>query len=210
MKKIYSKTFISLLVLNIVCLLASNIISSKPVSIMRFTFTSGDLLFPITYILNDLFVEVYGYKTSKFIIRISFISNLIMIIIFMIAIAMPYPDYYVEQIAFQNILSFTPMILIASMMAYYFGNISNSIIMSKLKKKNNQRIWIRTILSSVVGEAIDTVIFITIAFCRSIQFNELIRMILSVYLLKLFIEVLFTPILVKVISIIKKIEGDLV
>ena len=208
MKKNYSKYFIILLVINIVCLLSSNIVSSKPVDFGILVFTAGDFLFPVTYILNDLFVEVYGYKASKFTIRISFIANIIMILIFLLAIIMPYPNYYSDQLAFQKILSFTPRLLLASMLAYYFGNISNSFIMSKLKQKNEkQKVWIRTILSSIVGEVIDTTIFIVIAFLGVMTFAELIKMIISIYFLKLFIEIVFTPILVVIIDRFKKLEG---
>ena len=207
MKK-YSKLFIVLIIINIVCLLSSNIISSKPVCLGILIFTTGDFLFPITYILNDLFVEVYGLEASKFTIRISFISNLIMILIFMIAIILPYPNYYMDQSSFQKVLSFTPKLLLASLLAYYFGNLSNSIIMTKLKDKHkNQKIWIRTILSSIIGEAVDTGIFIIIAFIGTVSISELFKMIISVYFLKLIIEIIFTPFLVKIISRVKKMEG---
>lgn len=209
MKKRYSKSFVILLVINIVIFLSCNIISSKPFSIGLLTFTSGDFLFPITYILNDVFVEVYGYEKSKFTIRLSFISNIIMALIFYIAIILPYPNYYVDQQAFQKILSFTPRLLLASMLAYYFGNISNSIIMSKMKEKyNKQKLWIRTITSSIIGEVVDTFIFVTISFAGVIKIAELIKMIVSVYLLKIIIEMIFTPILLKIINKIKKIEGE--
>ena len=209
MKKGYSKLFVILLVINIVILLSCNIISSKPFSLWLLTFTSGDFLFPITYILNDIFVEVYGYEKSKFTIRLSFISNIIMVLIFYIAIILPYPNYYVDQQAFVKILSFTPRLLLASMMAYYFGNISNSIIMSKMKEKNNkQKLWIRTITSSIIAEVVDTFVFVTISFAGVIKNIELMKMIASVYLLKISIEIIFTPILLKIINKIKKIEGE--
>ncbi len=206
-KENYSKTFVILLVLNIVCLLSSNILAAKQVEILGLVFTSSTLLFPISYILNDVFVEVYGYKTSKFTIIISFLSNLLMVLFFTIAIYLPYPDFFKNQDAFKTVLSTTPRILLASVLAYIFGNLFNSKVMAKMKENNKKGIlWHRTILSSVVGEFLDTLIFISVAFIGVMSIKDLGIMFLSVYLLKLGVEIIFTPILVKVINKIKKIE----
>ena len=205
-KENYSKTFVILLVLNIVCLLSSNILAAKQVEILGLVFTSSTLLFPISYILNDVFVEVYGYKTSKFTIIISFLSNLLMVLFFTIAIYLPYPDFFKNQDAFKTVLSTTPRILLASVLAYIFGNLFNSKVMAKMKENNKKGIlWHRTILSSVVGEFLDTLIFISVAFIGVMSIKDLGIMFLSVYLLKLGVEIIFTPILVKVINKIKKI-----
>ena len=205
-KEKYSTIYIILLVINIVCLLTSNIITSKQVSILGLVFTAGDFLFPISYLINDTIVEVYGYEKAKFSIIISFLSSILMISFFIIAIALPYPPFYTSQEAFSQILSYTPRIVIASLSAYFIGTIFNSIIMTKLKS-NKSEISTRTILSSIVGEALDTIVFITIAFIGTIQINELLNLILSVYLLKIMIEILFTPILLQIIKKIKKLEG---
>ena len=207
-KEKFSKTFVILLILNIVCLLSSNILAAKPVKMLGFVFTASTYLFPVSYILNDVFVEVYGYKTSKFTIFVSFISNLLMVIFFTIAIYLPYPSYYQNQEAFQTVLATTPRILTASVLAYIFGNLFNSLVMTKMKEKNKKGIlWHRTVLSSVVGELLDTLIFILVAFTGTMSMKDLSIMFISVYLLKLGIEILFTPVLVKVINKIKKIES---
>ena len=207
-KEKFSKTFVILLILNIVCLLSSNILAAKPVKMLGFVFTASTYLFPVSYILNDVFVEVYRYKTSKFTIFVSFISNLLMVIFFTIAIYLPYPSYYQNQEAFQTVLATTPRILTASVLAYIFGNLFNSLVMTKMKEKNKKGIlWHRTVLSSVVGELLDTLIFILVAFTGTMSIKDLSIMFISVYLLKLGIEILFTPVLVKVINKIKKIES---
>lgn len=209
MKKIYfSNTFVILLVINIVCLMTSNIITSKPITFLSFVFTAGDFLFPISYILNDAIVEIYGYEKAKFSINISFFANLLMVIFFIIAIHLPYPNYYLEQNSFTTILSTTPRLLIASVSAYYLGNIINSLIMDFLKKQNNnQKLWKRTIISSIFGEMVDSIIFLLISFVGKINSNDLLVMIVSVYLLKLSIEILFTPLLIRIINKLKKLEG---
>lgn len=204
----YTNIFIILLVINMVIILSSNIITSKLILVMGFVFTAGDCLFPVSYIINDIIVEVYGYKKAKFSIVITFMANFLMILIFMTAIALPYPEYYNNQDSFVQILAVTPRLFIASIIAYLFGSLFNSKIMSKLKNSNKKRkLWFRTILSSIIGEAVDTIIFITIAFTGIITKSELINLIISVYLLKLFIEIILTPILIFFIKKIKKIEG---
>ena len=210
MKKIFfSKLYVILVMINVACLIASNIVTSKPVSFMSFVFTAGDLMFPISYILNDAIVEVYGYEKSRFSIRLSFFVNLLVVIFFMIAIYLPYPDYYISQESFKIVLSTTPRLLIASLSAYYFGNLVNSFIMDKMKRNDENKLWKRTIVSSIFGELIDSIIFLAIAFVGTISLNNLLIMIVSVYLLKILIEILFTPILIKIISLLKKMEGSL-
>ena len=97
---------------------------------------------------------------------------------------MPYPHFYTSQEVFSQILSYTPRIVIDSLLAYFIGTIFNSIIMIKLKL-NKSQISIRTILSPIVGETLDTIVFITIAFVGTIKINELLKLILSVYILKI-------------------------
>ena len=113
-KENYSKIFIILGSLNITCLLISNIITIKTINISGLIFTAGDILFPITYILNDVFTEVYGFKKARFIIWISFFCNLLMVIIFGITIALPVDETFEMQSALVNILVSTPRILFAS------------------------------------------------------------------------------------------------
>lgn len=208
MKDNYSKIFVILLAINITFLLVSNIITSKLILIFGLVFTAGDFLFPITYILNDVFAEVYGYEKTKLIVILSFICNLIMVIIFYITILLPYPDYWLNQEGYTNILLSTPRILLASFLSYVLGSIVNANVLNKIKFKNkNSRLYQRTILSSLVGELVDTIIFITITFIGTITISELIKLIVNVYILKIVVEIIFTPITCGVINKIKQIEG---
>ena len=208
MKNSYSKIFIILLVINITLLLVSNIITSKLILIFGLVFTAGDFLFPITYILNDVFVEVYGYEKTKLVVILSFICNLIMVVIFYITILFPYPDYWLNQDGHTNILLSTPRILFASFLSYILGSIVNAKVLNKIKYKNKKsKVYERTILSSLVGELVDTIIFITIAFIGTITTSELIKLVIDVYSLKIFIEIIFTPITCVAINKIKQLEG---
>ena len=148
-------------------------------------FTAGDFLFPITYILNDVFAEVYGYEKTKLVVILSFICNLIMVTIFYITILLPYPDYWLNQEGYMNILLSTPRILLGSFLSYIIGSIVNAKILNKIKFKNkNSKVYQRTILSSLIGELVDTVIFIIITFIGTITMSELIKLVIDVYILK--------------------------
>ncbi len=207
MKNNYSKIFIILLAINITFLLVSNIITSKLILIFGLIFTAGDFLFPITYILNDVFAEVYGYEKTKLVVILSFICNLIMVTIFYITILLPYPDYWLNQEGYMNILLSTPRILLGSFLSYTIGSIVNAKILNKIKFKNkNSKVYQRTILSSLIGELVDTVIFITITFIGTITMSELIKLVIDVYILKIIIEIVFTPVTCIVINKIKQIE----
>lgn len=207
MKNNYSKIFIILLAINITFLLVSNIITSKLILIFGLVFTAGDFLFPITYILNDVFAEVYGYEKTKLVVILSFICNLIMVTIFYITILLPYPDYWLNQEGYMNILLSTPRILLGSFLSYTIGSIVNAKILNKIKFKNkNSKVYQRTILSSLIGELVDTVIFITITFIGTITMSELIKLVIDVYILKIIIEIVFTPVTCIVINKIKQIE----
>ena len=207
MKKEYSKIFIILCAVNITCLLISNIITIKTINILGLIFTAGDILFPITYILNDVFTEVYGFNKSKLIIWISFFCNLLMIIILKITILLPSSDSFVMQEELANILGSTPRILIASFIAFLAGNFANSIVMSKMKVKTEGKyLALRTIGSTLVGEGLDTLIFMPIVFINSLDLQTMMFLIIDTYILKVSLEIILMPITYKVIKLIKKKE----
>ena len=206
-KEEYSKIFIILCAINITFLLISNIITVKTINILGLIFTAGDILFPITYILNDLFTEVYGFNKSKLIIWTSFFCNLLMIIIFKITILLPSSDSFEMQEELANILGSAPRILIASFIAFLVGNFTNSIVMSKMKVKTEGKyLALRTIGSTLVGEGLDTLIFIPIVFINSLDLQTMIFLIFDTYILKVSLEIILTPITYKVIKFIKKKE----
>ena len=207
-KEEYSKIFIILCTINITCLLTSNIITVKTINILGLIFTAGDILFPITYILNDVFTEVYGFNKSKLIICTSFFCNLLMIIIFKITIVLPSSDLFEMQEELANILGGTPRILIASFIAFLVGNFANSIVMSKMKVKTEGKyLALRTIGSTLVGEGLDTLIFIPIVFINSLDLQTMIFLIINTFILKVFLEIILTPITYKIINFIKKKEN---
>lgn len=206
-KEEFSKIFVILCALNITCLLISNIITIKTLNIFGLIFTAGDILFPITYILNDLFTEVYGFNKAKFIIWLSFFCNLLMVTIFSITIVLPAGESFELQDELINVLGSTPRILIASFLAFLVGNFANSIVLSKMKVKTSGKyLPLRTIGSTLIGEALDTIIFIPIVFIGNLSFNNIILLIINTYILKVTLEVILTPITYKVVNFVKKKE----
>lgn len=206
-KEEYSKIFIILCAINITCLLISNIITIKTINIWGLIFTAGDILFPFTYILNDVFTEVYGFNKSKLIIWTSFFCNLLMIIIFKITILLPSSESFEMQEELVKILGSTPRILIASFISFLVGNFANSIVMSKMKVKTEGKyLALRTIGSTLVGEGLDTLIFMPIVFINSLDLQTMMFLIIDTYILKVSLEIILTPITYKVIKFIKKKE----
>lgn len=206
-KEQYTRLFIILCSLNITFLLISNIVTVKTINIFGLIFTAGDLLFPFTYILNDIFTEVYGFNKAKFVIWISFFCNLIMVIIFGIVIWFPEDKSFTMQREFQNILGNTPRILLASFISYLLGNFTNSIILSKIKVKTKGKyLGLRTITSTLVGEGLDTLLFIPIAFLGKLDLSKMLNLMLNVYILKVTLEIILTPITYIVIGFIKRKE----
>ncbi len=207
-KEEYSKIFIILCGINITCLLVSNIITIKTINIFGLIFTAGDILFPITYILNDVFTEVYGFNKSKLIIWLSFFCNLLMVIIFKITILLPVNETFDMQNDLVNILGSTPRILISSIISFLVGNFANSIVMSKMKVKTKGKyLALRTIGSTLIGEGLDTIIFIPIVFIGALDLKTILFLIIDTYVLKVTLEVILTPITYKVVEFIKNKEN---
>lgn len=207
-KESFSKLFVILCAISITFLLVSNIVATKTVAVLGLVFATADVIFPLTYVLGDVFTEVYGYNKAKFVIWLSFLCNLIMVILFYIAIVIPGSPDFENQGALEAILGSTPRILLASFLAYLVGNLANSFVMSKLKVKTEGKyLALRTIGSTIVGEGLDTLIFVPIVFYGILENSTIIQMIISVFLIKVSFEALLTPITYKVVKIIKNKEG---
>ncbi len=190
-------------------LLISNVASTKIVDLKWFTFDGGTLLFPLSYIFGDILTEVYGYRQSRKVIWLGFFMALLMSLIFIIVGSLPSAPGWNNQNAYDLILGLTPRIVIASLFAYSAGEFSNSYILAKMKIwTKGKMLWSRTIGSTLVGELIDSILFILIAFWGILPSSLIITLIISNYLFKTGIEILFTPITYKVVSFLKKKENE--
>lgn len=201
-------TYLTMLsVFFVAVLLISNVASTKIVQLGKLTFDGGTLLFPLSYIFADILTEVYGYARSRATIWLGFISAAVMSLVFIVVGLLPAASDWGNQAAYDAILGLTPMIVTASLIAYFCGEFSNSYILAKMKVWTEGRhLWARTIGSTLVGQAVDSAIFILIAFSMVLPPSLLVTLIVSNYIFKVAVEVMFTPITYALVGFLKRRE----
>lgn len=188
-------------------LLISNIASAKIVQIWKFTFDGGTILFPLSYIFGDILTEVYGFRTGRRVIWIGFFSALLMSVTFGIVGVIKPATGWENQQAWMLILGQTPRIVAASLIAYFAGEFSNSIVLAKMKILTKGKfLWTRTIGSTLAGEGIDTVLFVLIAFSGLYGWKTVGLIIISNYIFKVGMEVVLTPLTYAIVRFLKKKE----
>jgi uncharacterized integral membrane protein (TIGR00697 family) len=196
----------------VLVLLLSNIVAVKPVRILdflRLDLNSGTLLFPISYIFGDVLVEVYGYARSRRVIWMGFGFNLLAALLFWVIVMLPPSPEWQMQEAFAMILGQTPRIVAGSLIAFWCGEFVNSYLMAKMKIWTGGRyLWTRTIGSTMLGQAVDTVLFQTIAFAGVWDTGLLLRVIVWNYTAKVLYETLATPLTYAVVGFLKKAEQE--
>jgi len=193
--------FNKLCVLFITAMLVSNIIATKMISLGSLIVPAAVLVFPLTYILSDIFSEVYGYKASRLTAWYAFSANLLMVIFFKIAVMLPGAPFWSEeaQRAFEATLNGTWRILLASLTAYMLGDFINDVIFKKMKdKQGEKRFGVRAIVSSMFGNAVDSFVFITIAFWGTPLFSYAV--IPSQWGVKMLYEIILLPITILIVK----------
>jgi uncharacterized integral membrane protein (TIGR00697 family) len=201
------------LVLLISNLLAQKIIAFGPLHLGPITIpaisTSGVIiLFPVAYIFGDVFTEIYGYAASRRAIWLGFFGTALLYAIAAVMLALPAAPGYKDQAALEAVFGILPRIFIASLIAYWAGEFSNSYVMAKLKLATNGRwLWTRTVGSTIVGQAVDTVLVVLLMFYGLYPRRVLLSVILADYTMKVLYEVLATPLTYFVINSLKRAEG---
>ncbi len=204
----YSIWFVLVVALMLTSLLVSNIVAQKVVQFGPFIISGAEFIFPISYIVNDVLTEVYGYRRSRLVIWIGFGANLLMVLAIQVAILLPAAPFWNGQEAFATILGATPRLLIASLCAYLVGEFLNAYVLAKMKILTKGRwLWTRTIGSTFVGQMFDSSIFSLIAFLGVIPLREIGIMILTVWAFKTVYEALVTPVTYLVVNFLKRREG---
>lgn len=190
-------------------LLISNVVASKILMLGPLAIDGGGLLFPLTYIFGDILTEVYGYKKTRKAIWLGLGANLLMAAVFMIVGVMPPASDWPNQDAYMAILGLSSRIVVASVTAYFVGEFINSFILAKMKILTKGKfLWSRTIGSTIFGEAFDTTIFMVIAFWGVLPMDLFILVGVSGYLLKVAVEILFTPFTYLIVNFLKKKESE--
>ena len=192
----------------IVVLLISNLVGQKIVAVGWFRISGAQLLFPITYIFGDVFTEVYGYGASRRAIWLGFFASALMAVMGLAVVALPPAPDWPNQNAFATVFDFVPRLVVASLIAYWAGEFANSYTMAKMKILTGGRhLWTRTVGSTVVGQAVDSIVVMTIGFGFTQSWSTIIKLVISAYLGKVAYEVLMTPITYAVVGWLKRREG---
>lgn len=201
------KNFIFLTIIYTSLLLLSNVSASKISSFNNMHFTAVIIFFPITYIIDDILTEVYGFKASRIVIWGGLFANLFFIFGAYVVLKLPGADSWHGQNAFEQVFSQSPRIFIASLLAYFFGEFTNSVILAKLKViTKGKRLWLRAIGSTAIGALIDTAIFSFVAFSNLQSFDIIISMVKTEYVIKVLFEILTLPLVYMIVKYLKKAD----
>jgi len=190
----------------VTCLLTANIIAVKVLSVGPVILPAAIIIFPLSYIIGDILTEVYGYRLARKVIWLGFACNLIFVVFARIGQALPPASFWGGQQAYESILGYAWRLLIASFVGYLAGEFANSFVLARMKILTRGRwLWTRTIGSTIVGEGLDTSIFITLAYIGTSSFMPI--MILYHWLIKTGYEVVATPLTYAVVKYLKKKEA---
>lgn len=204
---------VCLTIVFVTAMLISNVITAKQVLLPGgITMTGAVFIFPITYILSDVFSEVYGYKWSRITCYFAFSMNLFMVIVFSLVIQTPAPSYWTNQEAFATVLGSTPRVMGASLLAYVIGDFVNDRVFRKMKEKHSDELkgfgW-RAIVSSFFGELCDSLVFLPIAFLGQMPLKTLATMTVCQVLIKTGYEVVILPLTTLIAKKANKYEEEL-
>lgn len=192
----------------VVCLLVSNIAAVKLFSLGPLVFTGGILVFPLSYIFGDVLTEVYGYARTRRIIWLGLFANLFMVFVLWVATILPPAPGWPLQEQFAAVHSVVPRIVVASVVAYWAGEIANSIVMSRMKIwLEGKQLWLRAIGSTVVGQLVDSVLFVLIGFAGQMPNSIIITAILTAWVFKTGYEVVILPLTYIIVQRLKAAEG---
>ncbi len=198
-------------------LICSNLIgAAKLVQISEFKigswnvgmFGAGILFFPLSYVLGDVLTEVYGYARARRVVWAGFAAVLFMAFMSWVVVAMPPAPGWEGQEAYEAVFGLTPRIVLASIMAFWAGELSNAFVMARMKvASGGKHLWQRTIGSTVVGQGVDSLIFYPVAFLGVWTVSQVVTVLLTNYFLKVLWEAVLTPVTYRVVAMLKKAEG---
>jgi uncharacterized integral membrane protein (TIGR00697 family) len=207
-KAAYSVWFVFIVAIFITCLITANIVAVKLVEVFGFILPAGTIVFPISYIFGDVLTEVYGYRQARKVIWLGFFCNFIVVAALWVGQVLPPASFWDGQKAYERILGYTPRLLVASFLAYLVGEFANSFVLAKMKIATKGRwLWTRTIGSTLVGEGLDSLVFVILAFVGTIPTTALLLAVLTQWLVKSFYETAVTPLTYIVVNFLKKKEG---
>jgi len=189
--------------------LVSDVSAGKIISLLGFPVSVTVIFFPVTYILSDVLTEVYGYARARSVIWVVLLCSILAGISYQIVTVIPPAVFFKSNDSYIQVLGQIPRILVGGWIAVFCGEICNSYVLARLKIICNGRwLWIRTISSTIVGQFVNTLMFYIISLSGILPFDQLYRAILTGWVIKTVVEILFTPLTYLVISFLKKSEGE--
>ena len=199
--------FIACTALFVTCLLTANTIAAKLVTVGGLTLTAGIVIFPISYVLGDVLTEVWGYAAARRVIWLGFACNALMVAAVWLGGALPAAPFWKGEAAYQEILGQAPRILLASFVAYLVGEFANAFVLARLKVATGGRwLWIRTIGSTVVGQGLDSAVFVTLAFTGAVPAAALAGIVGAQWMVKVVYEAAATPLTYAAVAWLKSRE----
>jgi len=204
----YSGWFVFIVAVFVTCLITANITAVKLVDLFGFVLPAAVFIFPLSYITGDVLTEVYGYSRARSVIWLGFFCNFIVVCFVWVGQVLPPAVFWDGQAAYVRILGYTPRLLAASFLAYLVGEFANAFVLAKMKVATQGRwLWLRTIGSTLVGQGLDSAIFMTLAFAGAIPGKGLAVAILTQWLAKSIYEALATPLTYAAVNFLKRKEG---
>jgi uncharacterized integral membrane protein (TIGR00697 family) len=199
--------FVACTALFVTCLLAANTIAAKLVTIGGLTLTAGIVIFPISYVLGDVLTEVWGYAATRRVIWLGFACNALMVAAVWLGGELPPAPFWKGQPAYEEILGHAPRILLASFAAYLVGEFANAFVLARLKIATGGRwLWVRTIGSTVVGQGLDSMVFVTLAFAGGVPAAALAGIVGAQWAVKVAYETSATPLTYAAVAWLKSRE----
>lgn len=199
--------FITCAALFVTCLLTANTIATKLISVGGAVLSAAIVIFPLSYVLGDVLTEVWGYGAARRVIWLGFACNALMVATIWVGGEIPAAPFWKAQRAYQEILGQTPRILAASFLAYLAGEFANAFVLAKLKIHTRGRwLWMRTIGSTLVGQAFDTVVFVTLAFAGTVPGGVLTGIVVAQWAVKVAYEAAATPLTYAAVGYLKASE----
>ena len=191
-----------------VCLITANVLETKQMSFGPISITGGIIVFPISYIINDCVCEVWGYRKTRMLIWLGFFMNFLFVVFAAVCDAIPGAPYWDNDAGFHAIFGLAPRITVASFVAFVVGSFANAYVMSRMKVSSQGRNFsLRAIMSTILGETADSLIFFPLALGGVVPNSELPVLILSQIVLKTLYEILILPVTIQVVRFTKRHEG---
>ncbi len=204
----FSRYFVAIVALFITCLITANIIAVKLVEVRGLIVPAAIIIFPLSYLIGDVLTEVYGYARARLVIWLGFSCNLLTVLAIWLGLVLPAASFWDGQAAYERILGYSPRLLAASFLAYLVGEFANSYVLAKMKIATHGRwLWTRTIGSTLVGQGLDSCVFITLAFIGTVPAGGLVSAIVTQWLGKCLYEAAATPFTYWAVGFLTRREG---